>query len=93
MAVGWLLIGLAWLGGLMSLASSLMSQVHHSFMLGPIRLQNYERNNIHSNQKMVSVKHAKRDVRTREQKLRDQEEERMAKYGKRKVQYMHNIKL
>ena len=91
MALGWLLIGLAWLGGLMSLASSLMSQVHHSFLIGPIRLRNYERNNIHSNQKMVSVKHAKRDVRTREQKLRDREDEIMKKNGKRKVQYMNNI--
>ena len=99
MALGWLLIGLAWLGGLLSLASSLMTQVQHSILIGPIKLQksrNSERHNIHSNQRMVSVQrveHARKDIRTREQKLRDQEDERMRKYGRRKVQYMHNIKL
>ena len=93
MALCWLLIGLSWLGGLLSLMSSLMGNVNYSILIGPIRLKKFENRNLHSNEKMAQVKKAKRDVRTAEDKQRDKEDEFKLKYGNRKVQYMNNFKL
>lgn len=81
MALGWLLIGLSWLGGLLSLATSLLTQIENSLIIGPLRLSKnekktrkdflgmpvrsnkFEERNVHSNEKKISVKKARQDIR------------------------------
>ena len=39
MALCWLLIGLAWLGGLLSLMTTLFGEIQNSIFIGPIKLK------------------------------------------------------
>ena len=97
MALCWLLIGLAWLGGLLSLMTTLFGEIQNSIFIGPIKLKSdYEAKNLHSNEQMKSIKRVRRNQNRQtslEQKRRDREEAIMRRNGNRRVKYMHNIEL
>ena len=94
MAICWLLIGLAWLGGLLSLMSSLFGEIHSNIMVGPVRMKSfYEQRNVHSKEKMKSIKKASRTVTNNRQKQLDREERIKQRHGQKKVKYMYNIEL
>ena len=74
--------------------SSLFGEIHNNIMVGPIRVRGYyEQRNVHSNEKMKSIKKASRKVTNHRQKQLDREERIRQKHGQKRVKYMHNIEL
>ena len=77
-----------------SLLSSLFGEIHNNIMVGPIRMKSfYEQRNVHSNEKMTSIKKARKQVTSNRQKELDREEQIRRKNGSKKVRYMYNIEL
>ena len=74
--------------------TSLFGEIHNSIFVGPIKIKkDFERNNIHSNEMMKSIKKASKPVTTNAQKRLDREEAMKRKNGNKRVKYMYNIQL